>query len=126
MTGPGRTLAGEPVLERLGLGTSSLVELARRVAIVAAVAAVLCAATFALVESVATTTTVRRSDRGETRGETRGEARGPARGQERPGSGRRARWSAPMWARAPGEITIQLIIIGIAAVAGRKVLRLRL
>jgi hypothetical protein len=117
----GHTIPGESALERLGLGTSSLVELARRLAIVAAVAAVLCAVTFALVDSVATTTTDRRGDRGD-----RGELRGPVRGAERPEGGRRARWSTPELARAPSEIIMQLIIVGIAAWAGRKVLRLRL
>lgn len=106
MSNPDRTIPGEPLLERLGLGTSSLVELARRLAIVAALAVVLSAATFALVESVATATTVRRADRGE--------------------GSRRARWSTPELARAPAEIIMQIVIIGIAAFAGRKVLRLRL
>lgn len=122
MSRPGGTILGEPLLERLGLGTTSLVELARRLAIVAALAAVLSAATFALVESVATTTTVRRADRGEVRGP----ANGPARGTERADGGRRARWSSPELARAPAEIIMQIVIIGIAAFAGRKVLRLRL
>ena len=122
MSNPGRMIPGEPLLERLGLGTTSLVELARRLAIVAALAAVLSAATFALVESVATTTTVRRADRGEVRGP----ANGPARGTERADGGRRARWSSPELARAPAEIIMQIVIIGIAAFAGRKVLRLRL
>ncbi len=122
MNNPARTIPGEPLLERLGLGTSSLVELARRLAIVTALAAVLSAATFALVESVATTTTVRRADRGEVRGS----ANGPARGTERGEGGRRARWSTPELARAPAEIIMQIVIIGIAAFAGRKVLRLRL
>jgi len=122
VSNPGRMIPGEPLLERLGLGSSSLVELARRLAIVAALAAVLSAATFALVESVATTTTVRRGDRGEVRGS----ANGPARGTERGEGGRRARWSSPELARAPAEIIMQIVIIGIAAFAGRKVLRLRL
>ena len=122
MSNPGRTIPGEPLLERLGLGTSSLVELARRLAIVAALAVVLSAATFALVESVATATTVRRADRGEVRGP----ANGPARGTERGEGGRRARWSTPELARAPAEIIMQVVIIGIAAFAARKVLRLRL
>jgi hypothetical protein len=115
-------IPGEPLLERLGLGSSSLVELARRLAIVAALAAVLSAATFALVESVATTTTDRRGDRIEVRES----ADGPARGTERGEGGRRARWSSPELARAPAEIIMQIVIIGIAAFAGRKVLRLRL
>jgi hypothetical protein len=100
VSNPGRTIPGEPLLERLGLGTSSLVELARRLAIVAALAAVLSVATFALVESLAT-------------------------GVERGGQ-RRVRWSEPQLARAPGEIAFELAIVGIAAVAGRKVLRLKL
>jgi len=122
VSNPGRMIPKEPLLERLGLGTSSILELARRLAIVAALAAVLSAATFALVESVATTTTVRRGDRGEVRGS----ANGPARGTERGEGGRRARWSSPELARAPAEIIMQIVIIGIAAFAGRKVLRLRL
>ena len=122
MNRPGGTIPGEPLFEQLGLGTSSILELARRLAIVAALAAVLSAATFALVESVATTTTVRRGDRVEVRGSANGPARGTARGE----SGRRARWSSPELARAPAEIIMQIVIIGIAAFAGRKVLRLRL
>jgi hypothetical protein len=119
---PGQAIPHEPVLERLGLGTSSYVELARRLAIVGVVAAVLCAASFALVESIATTTDVRRGDRADVRGTGREPAREPKRGDR----SRRARWSTPEFARAPGEILIQLLIIGVAALAGRKVLRLRL
>jgi hypothetical protein len=97
---PGGTIPGEPLLERLGLGTSSILELARRLAIVMAIAAVLSAAAFAFVESLAT-------------------------GVERVGQ-QRVRWSELQLARAPGEIAFELAIVGIAAVIGRKVLRLKL
>jgi hypothetical protein len=39
---------------------------------------------------------------------------------------RRVRWSELQLARAPGEIAFELAIVGIAAVIGRKVLRLKL
>jgi hypothetical protein len=126
MSHPAQAVPREPVLERLGLGTSSYVELARRLAIVGLVATVLCAASFALVESIATTPNVRRGDRADVRGPGGGPARGRERGQERGDGSRRARWSTPELARAPGEILLQLVIIGVAAFAGRKVLRLRL
>jgi len=130
MNTPGQAIPREPVLERLGLGTSSYAELARRLAVVGVIAAMLCAASFALVESIATATNVRRGDRADVRsprsGPARGPERGPERGQERGDGSRRARWSTPEFARAPGEILIQLVIIGVAALAGRKVLRLRL
>jgi hypothetical protein len=126
MNHPGQAIPREPVLERLGLGTSSYAELARRLAVVGVIAAVLCAASFALVESIATATNVGRGDRVDVRSPRSGQARGPERGQERGDVSRRARWSTPEFARAPGEILIQLLIIGVAALAGRKVLRLRL
>ena len=126
MNTPGQAIPREPVLERLGLGTSSYAELARRLAVVGVIAAMLCVASFGLVESIATATNVRRGDRADVRSPRSGPARGPERGQERGDGSRRARWSTPEFARAPGEILIQLVIIGVAALAGRKVLRLRL
>jgi type IV secretory pathway VirB2 component (pilin) len=105
MNGAGGTIPGEPLLERLGLGTNSLVVLARRLVMVAAVAAVLSAAMFALVETTAPAANARRPGRVESV---------------------RERLSQPRFSRAPAVIVVQLVIVGIAALAGRKVLRLRL
>jgi hypothetical protein len=96
---------------RLGFGTASLVELARRLTILAIVAALLSGLTIAIVQSVATQT-IRQLEGGAEREAERAEVS--------------MRWARLDLSIAPGEMTTQLIIVAIAALAGRKILRLRL
>jgi cytochrome b561 len=85
------------MLKRLGLGGLGVT--LRRTAVLALTTAVLCGATYLLVQSVTGAKIRRRKERA---------------------------WATADLAAAPEDIAVQLIIVAVAAVAGRKVLRLRL
>jgi Domain of unknown function (DUF4405) len=88
---------GATLTRRLGLG--GVPSVVRRLTIMTLTTAALCEMTFLLVESIASAKTQRRRARA---------------------------WATPNFAEAPADIAVQLLVVAGVALAGRKVLRLRL